>query len=141
MNTQNQEPVAYKCKYCHKPGVAYYDPNCDNLRLECWTAMLSCNRCADFHTKRVKLTESIWSTCYSLAVIIEGTHDKSVHGEALSRAREKLNLKTKAFAAHICTFFNKITVWEPDFTQMLLDAPRKCHDTLHHYHRGISGIR
>lgn len=134
----NPNSVAYKCKFCGREGIAQYDADCPPIRLERWQPLLACNRCADFHSVRERLKAGLWAICYTLAVVLESGADESVRKEAIRQSRERLNKKTKAFAEHICAFHRKMTIWEPDFTQMLLDAPRKCQQILAHYERGVA---
>ena len=139
MSTATQIPVAYKCKFCGRNGETSYSSDCPPLRLERWLPLLACNRCADFHRSRNRLVDDVWAHCYSLSLAIEShAHDREMLAEVRTLARERLNRKTKAFAALVCAFHHKAVIWEPDFTQMLLDAPRKCHQILSHYERGVA---
>jgi hypothetical protein len=139
MNTLT--PLAYTCNFCQKGGVAYYAATCGHLRLEAWKAMLCCNRCADYYSKRQAICDSIWQTTYTLSVFLDSPNkDSSVKQEAMRRGREKLTIKTKAFAELVCSFYRKMTIWEPDFVQLLVEQPAKCHQLLNDYERGVRPI-
>ena len=131
--------IAYTCKLCRRPGEAKYDDTEIPLDLGKWVSMLTCNRCYDYRDKKRLHADDIWRTCYDYSIARNLTDD-SKRSEAVKRAREALVRKTKAFAGLICTHWNKMTVWEPDFVQMLLDHPDKSHQVLRDYERGVEVI-
>jgi hypothetical protein len=136
----NPVKIPFTCHCCQRNGVATYDATCAPIRLERWVPLLVCNRCGDFHAGRRLMADGLWKTCYSLAVIMDTVPDASVRSEAIRQARERLNVKTKMFAAHVCNFWRVMTMWEPDFTQILLEKPRQCEQVLKDYERRISNL-
>lgn len=130
-------PHDYVCKFCRKPGTAYYDRSCPPLRLEIWKEMLACNRCADYQSGYRRIAGSIRFICEALVRLCDSTNSEEVKNEAWACARKKLDDLTRKFAEHVCNFRNKPVQWEPDFTDCILKKPGECLSTLAWYSRNI----
>lgn len=136
--------ISYNCKFCGKPGSAEYDPDCPPLKLEIWKEWLACNRCSDFHNKRLRLERVIGRQCTNLTVM-NNLRDEAFRAESDDdeKAREKIRSLlvdlTKAYASHVCRFYNKPTTWEPEFVTLLCEAPHKSGLVLRHYLKDMAG--
>ena len=109
-----------KCKFCQKPLSLKVDPlGCDSPMFDLNTLikMAACNRCADYYTEVRSLDEAIASVAW------KSKHTKKK--DDMDKLRGTLVTLTKGYAELVCDHFHKITTWEPDFVQKILDQPDK----------------
>ncbi len=123
-----------KCKFCQKPLRLEIDERCPRADAEFWITLAACNRCADYQNAVARLAESMASICRALLISRAGNTPKP---EVQERYRTLLVDKTKHYAKAVCDHFHKMTVWEPDFAQMIFDKPQQLDIVLSGYRRGI----
>lgn len=120
----------YTCRFCGQQRVAHYDESCPKLRLEAWNKMLCCDRCHDYHVKRLGLAERISRLCLRVALLKNADKFSAEFEDA---ARQKLVRLTKDYAANTCAYRRVLTNWHPEFVEHLLSHPDKQHIILSTY--------
>ncbi len=132
-------PIDYLCQFCQRPGVAYYDDSCPGMHLDVWRKILACNHCADFREGVNRFTESIARSARSFA-ILQTSKLPEIRTESARTTREKLTVKTKDFAAHVCKFHHITNQWEEDFVEIIMERPDMVLRLLKDYERRIAKI-
>ena len=123
------------CKFCGKPLELEIDTSCPRAEADFWVKLAACNRCADYRNAIARLGESLRVICRTLLVVRGG--NASSRAQVEEKCRTILVDKTKQYAKVICDHFHKMTVWEPDFAQMIFDKPQQLDTVLSGYRRGI----
>jgi len=125
--------IEYTCKFCRVQRWVELDNDSDIFAIERWKPMLCCDRCADFMQEKRKLTDRINRVADALELIRQGFGKQASE----SAIRSKFEFYTKKFAALVCDYFRKTTVWDEEFVNMLMEKPEESHKICAHYVRGI----
>jgi len=123
------------CKFCRRELDIKIDPACPRAEAEFWLTIAACNRCADYRTGLHTIIAAIANVCRTLTRIRDG--ESSSRQRVEDRCKTVLVELTRKYANHVCDFYNKTTVWEPDFPQMLFEQPAKVDIALLAYRQGI----
>ncbi|MBM2845749.1 MAG: hypothetical protein HW407_1061 [Bacteroidetes bacterium] len=104
------------------------------FKMEHWLPLLSCDRCADYHEEKNRLRERIGKAAYAT----QRLRFMGAWNEGSEKvAREKLAGLTQAFAELVCRHYRKVTVWEPEFVDMLIGKPEEVNRILDRYVKGV----
>lgn len=124
-----------RCKFCKKPITAESDPSCPEEWATKLASMLACNRCADYRSRMSSLLDSIRKTCLDYIQAHNSPQKKAMTDEFMSKTRATLGRLTQSLATAACRHRGINTVWEPDFTQQLLDMPDRSNKVIATYLR------
>lgn len=129
--------IQYTCKFCKKPGVVITE----NVDVEWKNALaflnvsLACNRCADYHTNRIKLTEPIvgLATCLKQVRYYQPKKQEEVEAKIMDR----LTNRTRQYAENICKFCRRELVWDANLPAQIFETPDNAWRHLEMYGRMI----
>ena len=124
-----------RCKFCQIPITVDSDPNCPQEWALLLASMLACNRCADYRARMSSLLDSIRFTCLNYIQAHNSPDQKALTDVFMDKTRAALNRLTQGVAAASCRHRGINTVWEPDFTQQLIDMPDKSNKVVAAYLR------
>lgn len=108
------ETLAYTCRFCHRPGVTEYDPECPALSLAVWQPMLACNRCGSFRLKSAILADRMCAVAGWFAW--KGPDKRQA-------AEEKLTLLTKRWVTLATGHYGRANVWSSELVEQMLERP------------------
>lgn len=94
------------------------------INVDTFKALAACDRCADFHTKRLTLEETICRRAMSYREVDVTQEDKP------KQVLEKLTIK---YSDLICDMGCTDGAWEPEFLAIILSNPRRTLQHLHHF--------
>lgn len=112
------EKIATNCKVCGKNLVASYDETCPALKLEVWTANLTCNRCFDFEIGWMKGLEKLDSL--GAGVSDEWKPNPEVKARLMEQARVLINRLTDS----ICDYLGTTRILYSDLQEAFQQDPR-----------------
>ena len=110
------------CKFCGKQLTVESDNECPPEWVASLLPMLACNRCADYRARMAKLSDGIRFACLNYIQLV---NCNKLTDEDTAKTRVTLTTLTKCVADVVCRFYSRVTAWEPDFVQQLLDYPDK----------------
>ena len=125
----------YKCKFCGADGQAHCAADPAMFDITLWLSKIACNRCADYHDRRITLGERI--SKLAVFVLRKRQGGITITPETEGKLRERLTNLTKEFARIVCYHYRKPTIWEPDFVQLIIDKPDRTDSILTHYIKGV----
>lgn len=111
------------CKLCHKAIVVEIDDAYaelgDYLKL---IPMATCNRCADYVTRRNRLSGKIFKTC-NVLIVASNTTKPAKLADAKRFAFDNLCILTKAYARVVADFYGCNYWWDEEFVRSLMESP------------------
>ena len=131
--------IEFICKFCKHHGVAQYDERCPALNLEAWAKSLCCNRCGDYHARRLVLEAAIKKAVERLVVTRQTCSDRK--GEIIQAIRQVFTELTKSYARLVCEFSCLQFVWEQEFVDLLMEKPDRWYFIIANYRKQISAIQ
>lgn len=132
--------IEYNCKFCHRHGEVEVDNGIEMFTIRSWQHFLCCNRCADFMVSKRKLVERINKIADALSVARSGFSSQSKISAVESTVRSKFEFYTRQFAKLVYDYFNKATVWDEEFVNLLMEKPGDSHIICARYIRGIRTV-
>lgn len=129
--------VAYTCKFCGKNATAKYDAEFVHQLSE-WVPLLSCDRCADFQHKRIRLADAIQAK----ATLVNSARMTLLHkpdtlAQMLAELERVIAVKTKEYAQLVCNHHRVSVTWDPDFVAQIMAMPQKATMICTAYERGM----
>ena len=123
--------IDYECKFCGRKGTAHYHEDAGVENVEFWKSLLACNRCADFHSARLRLFRSITDVCTH--VVQARTGNFKNREELETRSREILESSTKKLCELVSNFYRLTNLWSNDFVEVLMERPDAAWNSLEFY--------
>lgn len=134
-------PIDYRCKFCHREGVAYYDEGCPGMNLDVWRGMLACERCARFERRSRDLHQAIAKSGHNLHLLRQAKRNDPEGLRAMdSKSRVKFSILTRSYAEIVCKHLGISFVWNFDFVEQIMEHPDNAGITVARYRTGITKI-
>ena len=141
--------IQHSCIFCRaKLTLRIADGATELFSLDWWKAHGACNRCADFHSRRLTLEGNIYFHAMRARVRDTRTDEAEYpdpdaksgqsnegYKATLESVRRRLTYLTKCFAKRVCDFESRVINWEPDFVDMIMQHPAQVKVILDGYFR------
>lgn len=127
--------IAADCKFCKRHLLIKIDPSgagTPMFDIGKLVKLATCNKCADYYEKVRTLGETIIKGAFRSSYVKKPDEKQ--------RIRDALILLTKRYAEIVCTHFNRVTVWEPDFVEDVLKHHGKVDVILKAYRKMIASL-
>lgn len=125
MNPQDFESHPASCKFCRMPVTLRVHPDALGMfDLKVWVAMAACDRCADYHGKRLRITAAV-QTIASKWHAAELTLNDADKAEASANATNALERLTRKLAGDASAHYRTGFTWEPDWVSQIMAQPDK----------------
>lgn len=110
------------CKFCASPVLLLiHEDALEMLTLKYWVPLAACNRCADYHTKRLRIVRAVqW--CSNNFMLADNAKPE-VADEIRRDTKSKINELTKKLANNAAAHYSAPYTWEPDWVVQLTEQP------------------
>jgi hypothetical protein len=130
INIENTQDHAAKCKFCHCDVTLKIHPDAlDMFNMDVWVKLAACNRCADYHYKRIAITSAIQAAAFKILA-----NPKSEQADA---QRGKLEMLTRRLAQNSAFHYKTALAWDQDWVAQIIETPHKATSMCLFYERSM----